>query len=74
MALLKIVSLEIQRASLVSQCKESTCQCQRHGFDPWVGKVPRNWQPTLVILPGKSHRQGSLVGYSQWDCKESEMT
>ena len=20
--------------------KESTCQCRRHGFDPWVGKIP----------------------------------
>ena len=27
--------------------KESTCQCRRHGFDPWVGKIPwrRKWQP-----------------------------
>ena len=24
-----------------------------------------------VFLPGKSHRQRSLVGYSLWDCKES---
>ena len=25
-------------------------------FDPWVGKIPwrRKWQPTLVLLPGKS--------------------
>ena len=21
--------------------KESACQCSRHGFDPWVGKIPR---------------------------------
>ena len=20
--------------------KESACQCRRHGFDPWVGKIP----------------------------------
>ena len=31
----------------------------------------RAWQPTPVFLPGKSHRQRSLVGYSQWDRKES---
>ena len=26
--------------------KESTCQCRRHGFDPWVGKIfcRRKWQ------------------------------
>ena len=36
--------------------KESTCQCGRHGFDSWVGKIPwrRKWQPTPVFLPGES--------------------
>ena len=27
------------------------------------------WQPTLVFLPGKSHGQRSLVGYSPWGCR-----
>ena len=38
----------------------------RRGFNPWVGKIPwkRAWQPTPVFLPGKSHGQSSLVGYS----------
>ena len=49
--------------------KEPTCQCRRCkrcGFDPWVRKMPwrRTWQPTPVFLPGKSHGQRSLVGYS----------
>jgi len=37
-------------------------------FDPWVGKIPwsRKWQPTPIFLPGKSHRQRSLAGYSPW--------
>ena len=45
--------------------KEFTCQCRRHGIDPWVRKIPwrRKWQPTLVFLPGKSHGQRSLVSY-----------
>ena len=30
-------------------------------------------QPTPVLLPGKSHGGGSLVGYSPWDRKESDM-
>jgi len=30
--------------------------------DPWI----REWQPTLLFLPGKSHGQRSLVGYSPW--------
>ena len=37
-----------------------------HGFDLWVRKSPwrRKWQPTPVFLPGKSHGQRSLAGYS----------
>ena len=56
--------------------KESTCQCRRCGFDPRVGKVPwrRKWQSTPIFLPGKSHGQRSLAGYSPWDHEESDMT
>ena len=32
------------------------------------------WQPTPVFLPGESHGQGSLEGYSPWGRKESDMT
>ena len=34
----------------------------------WVRKIPwrRKWQPTPVFLPGKTHGEGSLVGYSPW--------
>ena len=57
--------------------KESTCQCRRckrRRFDPWVRKIPwsRKWQPAPVFLPGESHRQRKLVGYSPWGCKESD--
>ena len=34
----------------------------------------RKWQPTPVLLPGKSHGRRSLVGYSLWGRKESETT
>ena len=59
--------------------KESTCRCRRHRrckFDSWIGKIPcrREWQPTPVFLPGKSHGQRSLAGYSPWGRKESDMT
>ena len=51
--------------------KESACQCRRWGFSPWVGKIPwrRKWQPTPVFLPGESHGQRSLAGYSPWLCR-----
>ena len=41
------------------------------GFYPWVGKIPwrRAWQPALVFLPGESHGQRSLEGYSLWGPK-----
>ena len=43
---------------------------------PWVKKIPwrRGWQPTPIFLPGEFHGQRSLVGYSAWGCKESDMT
>ena len=34
----------------------------------------RQWHPTPVLLPGKSHGQRSLVGYSPWGHKESNTT
>ena len=45
-------------------------------FSPWVGKIfwRRAWQPTPVFLPGESHGQRSLAGYSPWDCKELDTT
>ena len=56
--------------------KESTCQCRRCRLDPWVEKIPwrGKWQPALVFLPGESHGQRSLVGYSPWGHKESDTT
>ena len=59
--------------------KEFACQCRRHrrhGFHPWVRKIPwnRKWQPTPGFLPGKFHGQMSLVGYSPWDHKELDTT
>ena len=43
------------------------CCLENPGFDPWVGKVGRRkWQPTPVLLPGKSYGQRSLAGCSPW--------
>ena len=46
----------------------------------WAGSLGREdplekgMQPTPVFLPGKSHGQRSLAGYSMWGHKESDMT
>ena len=54
--------------------KESTGQCRRCEFDPWVRKIPwrRKWQSTSVFLPWKSHGQRSQVGWSMGVTKESD--
>ena len=57
--------------------KEPAGQCRRNKrcrFNPWVGKIHwrRAWQPTPVFLPGESHGQRSLEGYSPWGHKESD--
>ena len=52
-------------------------QCRRPGFVPWVVKIPwrRKWQPTPILLSGKSHGQRSLratvdgvaeLGMTEW--------
>ena len=58
--------------------KESACKCRRSrrsGFDLLVRDIPwrRKWKPTPVFLSGKFHRWRSLVGYSPWGHKKSDM-
>ena len=49
-------------------------EMERHGFDPWVRKIPcrRKWQPTPVFVPGRSLGQRSLAGPSPRGHKESD--
>ena len=59
--------------------KEPACQRRRRKrckFDPWFGKIPwrRPWHLTLVCLPGESHGQRNLAGYSPRGHKELDMT
>ena len=59
-----------------SDGKAVCLQCGRPGFNPWVGKISwrRKWQPSSVLLPGKSHGRRNLVGYSPWGHKELTTT
>ena len=63
-------------ASLVAKTGKNPPAMQETRFDPWVRMMPwiREWLPTPVFLPGKSHGQKSLVGYSSWGFKKSDMT
>ena len=59
------ISAHLTLCSLVAQMV-ICLQHGRPGFDSWVGKIlwRREWLSTPVFLPGESHRQRSLVGYS----------
>ena len=64
------------RASLGAQMVKNPPAIEDLQFGPWVRKRPcrREWLTTPVFLPGEFHGQRSLVGYSPWSCKESDIT
>ena len=59
-----------------SNGKESACNAEDPGFIPGLGRPLEEgkWQPTPVFLPGESHGQRSLVGYTPWGPKELDLT
>ena len=59
-----------QTVKRLSAMQETWVRSLGLGRPPWR----RKWQPTPVLLPGKSHGRGSLVGYSPWGCKEPDTT
>ena len=63
-------------ASLVAQDgKEFVCNAGDPSLIPGLGRSSqREWLPSAVFLPGEFHEQRSLVGYSPWGRRESEMT
>ena len=63
-------------ALVVKNPLANTNRPKRHRFDPWVGKIPwrRAQEPIPVFLPGESHGERNLMGYSSWGHKESDMT
>ena len=58
-----------------SDGKVSACNAEDPRFHPWIGKIPWRWawQLTPTFLPGESHGQRSLVGYSPQGPKESNI-
>ena len=49
---------------------EEVSSITESGRFPWR----RDWQPTPVFLPGESHGQRSLAGYSPYSHKELDTT
>ena len=67
---LNTVSYKIMRLPRWLSGKKILLPSRRRRFDPWG----RKWQPTPAFLPGKSHGQRNLVGYSPWGHKELDTT
>ena len=65
-----------QVALVVNKQPAKAGDVRRCSFYLWVGKIPWRsaWQPTPVFLPGESHGQRTLAGYSPWGRKESDTT
>ena len=59
-----------------SVSKESACNAGHLGSIPGLGRSPGegNGNPLQALLPGKTHGQRSLIGYSPWGCKELDTT
>ena len=70
-SLFQFSNLVLTTASLVAQMVKNLPTM-------WEARVRsldhKDWQPTPIFLPGKSHGQRSLEGYSSWGCKRSDMT
>ena len=51
--------------------KKYSCQTGDVGLIPGLRRSPwrRKWQPTPLLLPGKSHGQRKLAHYHPWGCK-----
>ena len=59
-----------------SDGKETACNAGDPSLIPGLGRFPcrRDWPPTPVFLPERSHKQGSLARCSLWGCKELDTT
>ena len=67
-----LLEKHVQRVSKAARMRLVTCPALFKATSFTVQR--RQWQPTPVLLPGKSHGQRSLVGYSPGGRKESDTT
>ena len=64
-----------QQPTPVFLLEESQGQRSLTSYITRVSKTRRRqWQPILVLLPGKSHERRRLVGCSPWGRQESDTT
>ena len=77
--MLRLVKRYLQRASqvglVVKYPPANAGDLRDTGSIPGLGIDPRKaWQPTPVFLSRESQEQRSLVGYSPWGHKKSDLT
>ena len=62
--------------SLVAQTEKNLPAMQETWVQSlgWEDPLEKQMATTPVLLPGKSHGQRSLTGYSPWGPKESDVT
>ena len=71
--LLMSINQDLSGISGDSVVKNLSASAGDVGWIPWSGRFPwrRKWQHTPIFLPGKFHRQRSLLDYSPWGCKRA---
>ena len=67
-------SLDFLPSSPKASCQKIKALRNMYHWTYPVHLQRRQWHPTPVLLPGKSHGQRSLVGCSPWGRKESDTT
>ena len=74
----ELISIAQEKRALASWLsgKEPTCQCRRHEFNPWIGKIHwrRKWQPTPIFLQGNPMDRGAWRAAVHGVAKASDMT
>ena len=73
------LKLDIQKTKIMASSPITSWQIDRETMETvrdfiFLGSKVRQWHPTPVLLPGKSHGWRSLVGCSLWGREESDMT
>ena len=70
------LNFTICRTSLVAQMVSSLLATQEIWVQSLGQEDPlrREWQPIPVFLPGKSHGQRSMVGYSPWGLRQTQIS
>ena len=69
-----VIHLQNPIDSITHHCLPQTLQLTFDMLSLMAYLQRRQWHPTPVLLPGKSHGQRSLVGCSPRDREESDMT